>query len=74
MRQGFVQNQHLVIYLEKAYDTTWKCGIMKDPQEIGLRCRLRLVIDNLLKWRKFKTRLHNTQSSPNSQEEGANSS
>ena len=39
IRQGFVINQHTVgifFDLEKAYDTTWKGGIMKDLHEMGL--------------------------------------
>ena len=47
----------LIIYLEKAYDTTWKGGIMKDLHEMGLKGRLPLFIDNFLKGRKFKVRL-----------------
>ena len=61
IRQGFVKNQHTVgifFDLEKAYDTTWKGGIMKDLHEMGL------------KGRKFKVRLENTHSSLNPQEEG----
>ena len=57
IRQGFVKNQHTVgifFDLEKAYDTTWKGGIMKDLHEIGLKGRLPLFIDNFLKGRKFK--------------------
>ena len=36
VREGFLNGAHVVpifFDLEKAYDTTWKCGIMKDlPQ------------------------------------------
>ena len=73
IRQGFVKIQHTVgifFYLEKAYDTTWKGGIMKDLYEMGLKGRLPLFIDNFLKGRKFKVRLDNTHSSLNPQEEG----
>ena len=57
IRQGFVKSQHTVgifLDLEKAYDTTWKGGIMKDLHEMGLNGRLPLFIDNFLKGRKFK--------------------
>ena len=57
---GFVKNQHTVgifFDLEKAYDTTWKGGIIKDLHEMGLKGRLPLFIDNFLKRRKFKVRL-----------------
>ena len=42
-REAFIHNQHLVSVffdLEKAYDTTWKYGIMKDLHGFGLRGRL----------------------------------
>ena len=73
IRQGFVKNQHTVgifFDLEKAYDTTWKGGIMKDLHEMGLKGRLPLFIDNFLKGKKFKVRLDNIHSSLNLQEEG----
>ena len=73
IHQGFVKNQHTVgifFDLEKAYDTTWKGGIMKDLHEMGLKGRLPLFIDNFLKGRKFKVCLDNTHSSLNPQEEG----
>ena len=73
IRQGFVKNQHTVgvfFDLEKAHDTTWKGGIMKDLHEMGLKGRLPLFIDNFLKGRKFKVRLDNTHSSLNPQEKG----
>ena len=73
IRQGFVKNQHTVeIFFdsEKANDTAWKDGIMKDLHEMGLKGRLPLFIDNFLKGRKFKVRLDSTHSSLNPQEEG----
>ena len=42
-REAFIHNQHLVsvfFYLEKAFDTTWKYGIMKDLHGFGLRGHL----------------------------------
>ena len=48
IRQGFVKNQHTVgifFDLEKAYDTTWKGGIMKDLHEMGLKGRLPLFFE-----------------------------
>ena len=73
IRQGLVKKQQTVgifFDLEKAYDTTWKGGIMKDLHEMGLNGSLPLFIDNFLKGRKFKVRLDNTHSSLNPQEEG----
>ena len=40
IREAFIQRQHAVAVffnLEKAYDCTWKYGIMKDLHEAGLR-------------------------------------
>ncbi len=40
VKEGFITGDHVVAILfdlEKAYDTTWKYGIMNDLYEIGLR-------------------------------------
>jgi len=40
VREAFIQKQHaavIVFDLEKAYDTTWKYGILKDLYDTGLR-------------------------------------
>ena len=40
IREAFVKKEHLVTIffdLEKAYDTTWKYGIMKNIHDIGLK-------------------------------------
>ena len=56
--------------LEKAFDTTWKHGIMKDLHSLGLRGHLPLFIENFLKNRKFNVKINNTLSDPFDQEEG----
>ena len=56
-REAFIHNQHLVSLffdLEKAYDTTWKYGIMKDLRGLGLKGRLPNFISKFLKDRSFK--------------------
>ena len=56
-REAFIHNQRLVsvfFYLEKAYDTTWKYGIMKDLHGFCLRGCLPTFINNFLKDRSFK--------------------
>ena len=56
-REAFIHNQHQVsvfFYLEKAYDRTWKYGIMKDLHGFGLRVRLPNFISGFLKDRSFK--------------------
>ena len=43
IREAFIKKEHLVTIffdLEKAYDTTWKYGIMKNIHDIGLKGRL----------------------------------
>ena len=51
VRETFIKREHLVsvyFYLEKAYDTTWRYGVMKDLHEAGLRCRMPIFIANFL--------------------------
>ena len=43
--------------LEKAYDITWKYGIMRDLNDFGLKGRLGNFIDNFLSNRCFKVRV-----------------
>ena len=40
IRDAFVNKEHVVavfFYLEKAYDTTWRYGILKDLHDLGLK-------------------------------------
>ena len=56
-REGFIQKQHVTAIffdLEKAYDTTWEYGIMKDLHDAGLRGRLPLFIAGFFSDRKFQ--------------------
>ena len=65
IRDAFVKQEHCVaifFYLEKAYDTTWKYGIMKDLHDIGLRGRLPKFISNFLSDRSFNIRIGSTLS------------
>jgi len=60
VREAFIQKQHVVAVffdLEKAYDTTWKYGIMKDLYDAGLRGRLPLFVQGFLQNRQFQVRL-----------------
>ena len=55
VREAFVQRQHAVgvfFDLEKAYESTWKFGIMRDLHNAGLRGRLPLFIESFLKNRQ----------------------
>ena len=43
--------------LEKAYDTTWKYGIVKDLKNLGLEGRMPIFIQNFLQDRRFRVRM-----------------
>ena len=60
----------IFFYLEKAYDTTWKYGIMKDLFDCGLRGRLPLFISEFLKGRSFRVRVGTAFSDMYNQEMG----
>ena len=73
VREAFIKKEHLTAVffdLEKAYDTTWKYGIMRDLSDFGLRGRLPHFIDNFLSNRNFKVRVGTTLSDLQGQEEG----
>ena len=53
--------------LEKAYDTTWKNGIMKDLYDTGLKGRM-LKFINFLNDRTFRLYIGSTLSNTNKQE------
>ena len=71
IREAFIKKEHLVAVffdLEKAYETTWKYGIMNDLQEIGLKGRLPIFVMNFLSDREFKVRVGSTLSEAHNQE------
>ena len=71
IREAFIKKEHLVTIffdLEKAYDTTWKYGIMKNIHDIGLKGRLPLFIQNFLNDREVK--VGSTLSELHKQEQG----
>ena len=73
VREAFVKREHLVsvyFYLEKAYDTTWRYGVMKDLHKAGLRGRMPIFIAKFLINRKFSVRIGGTLSEIYDQEEG----
>jgi len=66
VRNAFINKQHAVSLffdLEKAYDTAWKYGILKDLHEMGLKGHMPLFIKNFLDNREFKVRIGSTYSS-----------
>ena len=73
VREAFAQRQHAVgvfFDLEKAYESTWKFGIMRDLHNAGLRGRLPLFIESFLKNRQFHVRLGSSYSALFDQEMG----
>ena len=63
IRDAFLNKQEVVSIffdLEKAYDTTWKYGILRDLHGAGLRGRMLLFISNFLENRNFRVRLGST--------------
>ena len=73
IRNAFVKKEHvLTIFfdLEKAYDTTWKHGILADLWNLGLRGHLPRFIQSFLSERSFRVRVGSTLSELHEQEMG----
>ena len=73
IREAFIKKQHVLAVffdLEKAYDTTWKYGILSDMHDMGFRGRLPIFIREFLEGRSFRVRVGSTHSDPVSQEMG----
>ena len=63
IKDAFVNGDHVVgvfFDLAKAYDTTWKYGIMKDLHSMNLRGNLPIFIENFLSNRTFQILLSTT--------------
>ena len=56
--------------LEKAYDTTWRYGILRDLHDLGLKGRLPTFIESFLAERTIQVRVGSTLSDEFEQEEG----
>ena len=56
--------------LEKAYDTTWRHGIMRDLHDLGIRGRLATFIENFLADRWIQVRVGSTLSEKFDQAQG----
>ena len=73
VREAFIKKEHVVAIffdLEKAYDTTWKHGILRDLHELGFRGRLPCFISNFLSDRLFQVKIGSTLSDFHVQENG----
>ena len=65
VRDAFAQKQQavgLLFDLEKAYETTWQYGIIRDLHRIGLRGRLSVFVSEYLRDRRIRVRIGNTLS------------
>jgi ribonuclease HI len=73
IRNAFVKRSHLVSIffdIEKAYDRTWRHGILRQLFSLDLRGNLPIFIQNFLFLRYFKVRVGNVLSETFIQEEG----
>ena len=73
IREAFAKMQHAVAVffdVEKAYDTAWKQGVLRDLHNMGLRGNLLAFISNYLTDRKFRVRIGATFSDSFIQEQG----
>ena len=65
IRDAFIKKEHVVAVffdLEKAYDTTWKYGILRDLHEEGVKGRLATFIESFLVERSIQVRVGSTLS------------
>ena len=73
IRKGFADRRitlGVFFDLEKAYDTTWRYGILKDLYTYGLRGRMPEMIGLFLKERRFRVSISNVLSQERRQEAG----
>ena len=73
IRDSFLKGNHVVSVffdLEKAYDTVWKYGVIRDLQKVGLRGRMPMFIQNFLSSRVFRVHLGSVYSNIHEQEMG----
>ena len=65
IRDAFIKREHVVAVffdLEKAYDTTWRYGILKDLHNFGMKGRLPNFIKSFLEDRTIQVRVGSTLS------------
>jgi hypothetical protein len=73
IREAFVRREHVVAVffdLEKAYDTTWRYGILRDLHDANLRGRLPQFVSKFLSDRRFRVRVGSCLSDAFPQEMG----
>ncbi|GFW28623.1 probable RNA-directed DNA polymerase from transposon X-element [Trichonephila clavipes] len=73
MRDAFVKRNHLVSFffdIEKAYDRTWRYGILRNMYDFGLRGNIPIFIFNFLAVRYFNVRIGHSSSHKFMQDQG----
>ena len=73
IRDAFIKKEHVVAVffdLEKAYDTTWRYGILRDLHELGLKGRLPVFIKSFLADRRMQVRVGSSLSDQFEQAQG----
>ncbi|GFW98594.1 probable RNA-directed DNA polymerase from transposon X-element [Trichonephila clavipes] len=73
IRDAFVRRNHLVSLffdIEKAYDRTWRYGILRNMYDFGLRGNLPIFIFNFLAVRYFNVRIGHSSSHKFIQDQG----
>ena len=73
IRDAFIKKEHVVAVffdLEKAYDTSWRYGILRDLHELGLKGRLPVFIKSFLADRRKQVRVGSTLSDQFEQAQG----
>ena len=73
IQDAFLNKQHLIAVffdLEKAYDTTWRYGILRTLYGWGIKGHLGNFINHFLSERYFQVRIGNTLSNVFAQENG----
>lgn len=60
IRDAFIHKQFFLsvfLDMEKAYDTTWRFGILRDLSHLGVRGRMLAIIESYLSNRTFRVRV-----------------
>lgn len=73
IRNTFVRRNHLVSIffdIEKAYDRTWRYGILRNLYSYGFKGNLPIFIQNFLQHRNFNVRIGNILSDNFTQDQG----
>ena len=73
IKHAFARRQHTIVVffdLQKAYDTTWRHGILQRLHEVGIRGHLPVFLSNFLSNRTFKVKVGQSLSSDYTQYQG----